>query len=46
MPKILNEILRKYVDDVHGLLEHFNKWIRVYPFYNNIKREGVELYAD
>lgn len=26
-------------------LEHFNKWIRAYPFYNNIKKEGVELYA-
>lgn len=26
-------------------VEHFNKWIRAYPFYNNIKKEGVELYA-
>ena len=26
-------------------LDHFNKWIRAYPFYNNIKNEGVELYA-
>ncbi len=25
--------------------EHFNKWLRAYPFYNNIKREGIELYA-
>ncbi len=25
--------------------DHFNKWIRAYPFYNNIKREGIELYA-
>ena len=25
--------------------DHFNKWIRAYPFYNNIKNEGVELYA-
>lgn len=25
--------------------EHFNKWLRAYPFYNNVKREGVELYA-
>lgn len=24
---------------------HFEKWLRAYPFYNNIKREGVELYA-
>lgn len=26
-------------------LDHFNKWLRAYPFYYNIKREGVELYA-
>ena len=26
-------------------LEHFNKWLRAYPFYNNVKNEGVELYA-
>lgn len=25
--------------------DHFYKWLRAYPFYNNIKREGVELYA-
>lgn len=25
--------------------EHFKKWLRAYPFYNNIEREGVELYA-
>lgn len=24
---------------------HFDKWLRAYPFYNNIKKEGVELYA-
>ena len=24
---------------------HFEKWLRAYPFYNAIKREGVELYA-
>ena len=24
---------------------HCNKWLRAYPFYNNIKKEGVELYA-
>ena len=23
-------------------LDHFNKWLRSYPFYNNIKNEGVE----
>ena len=26
-------------------LEHFNKWLRAYPFYYNIKKEGIELYA-
>lgn len=25
--------------------DHFNKCLRAYPFYNNIKNEGVELYA-
>lgn len=25
--------------------EHFNKWLRAYPFYNNVKKEGIELYA-
>lgn len=24
---------------------HFNKWLRAYPFYYNVKKEGVELYA-
>ena len=26
-------------------LDHFNRWLRAYPFYNNVKNEGVELYA-
>ncbi len=25
--------------------DHFEKWLRAYPFYNTIKKEGVELYA-
>ena len=25
--------------------EHFNKWIRAYPFYSNIVNEGVELFG-
>lgn len=25
--------------------EHFNRWIRAYPFYYNVKKEGIELYA-
>lgn len=24
---------------------HFQKWLRAYPFYYHIKKEGVELYA-
>ena len=26
-------------------VDFFNKWIGAYPFYNNVNREGVELYA-
>lgn len=26
-------------------LEHFNKWLNAYPFYNNVRKEGLELYA-
>ena len=25
--------------------EHFNRWVDNYPFYANIKREGVTLYG-
>ncbi|MCH5250560.1 MAG: nucleotidyltransferase domain-containing protein [Lachnospiraceae bacterium] len=25
--------------------DHFNKWLGAYPFYYNVKKEGVELYA-
>lgn len=25
--------------------EHFNKWVTNYPFYANIRREGVRLYG-
>lgn len=24
---------------------HFHKWLRAYPFYYHVKKEGVELYA-
>jgi len=24
---------------------HFNQWLRAYPFYNTIRKEGIELYA-
>lgn len=24
---------------------HFNRWLNAYPFYNNIKKEGVELHV-
>lgn len=26
-------------------VEHFNYWVQAYPFYTNIKKEGVTLYA-
>ncbi len=26
-------------------IDFFNKWVRAYPFYNNVYNEGVELYA-
>lgn len=26
-------------------IEHFNYWIEAYPFYRNVKTEGVPLYA-
>lgn len=26
-------------------LDHFNQWVRSYPFYNNIAKEGISLYA-
>lgn len=25
--------------------EHFKKWIGAYPFYRNVEKEGVSLYA-
>jgi len=24
---------------------HFREWVAVYPFYQNVQKEGVELYA-
>lgn len=26
-------------------LEHFERWTENYPFYANVKREGITLYA-
>ena len=26
-------------------IDFFNKWVRAYPFFNNVNNEGVELYA-
>lgn len=26
-------------------LNHFNRWLRAYPFYYNVRKEGIELYA-
>jgi len=48
----LSDVTYDY-NDSHNLMimpivkneAHFNKWLRAYPFYNTIKREGVELYA-
>lgn len=25
--------------------DHFNHWVQVYPFYSNVRNEGVPLYA-
>ncbi|MBO6210957.1 MAG: nucleotidyltransferase domain-containing protein [Schwartzia sp.] len=25
-------------------IDHFNRWVRAYPFYNNVSREGISLY--
>ena len=27
-------------------ITHFNRWLRAYPFYNNVRREGIELYEE
>lgn len=37
-----------YDIEIHALVENeqfFNSWVDAYPFYNNIKIEGVNLYA-
>ena len=26
-------------------IDFFNKWVRAYPFFNNVNNEGVELYS-
>ena len=26
-------------------VDHFNRWLRAYPFYYNVESEGVKLYA-
>ena len=26
-------------------IDHFNKWLGAYPFYSNVQKEGVEVYA-
>lgn len=26
-------------------IDHFNKWLGAYPFYNNVKKEGKEIYV-
>ena len=38
-----NDILiMPIVVDIH----HFNRWVRAYPFYNNVWNEGIELYEE
>ncbi|MBO4853089.1 MAG: nucleotidyltransferase domain-containing protein [Schwartzia sp.] len=27
-------------------INHFNRWVRAYPFYNNVWNEGIELYEE
>ena len=27
-------------------IDHFNRWVRAYPFYNNVWNEGIELYEE
>ena len=34
-----------FITPVVKNISHFNYWLRAYPFYNNVKREGIELYA-
>jgi len=26
-------------------IDHFQYWVETYPFYSNVKKEGVSLYA-
>lgn len=25
--------------------QHFNRWLNAYPFYNNVRKEGVDLFV-
>ena len=27
-------------------IHHFNRWVRAYPFYNNVWNEGIGLYEE
>lgn len=34
-----------YIKPIAKNLEHFERWTENYPFYANVKREGITLYA-
>lgn len=39
-----------FADDIQIMpivknVDHFNKWLRAYPFYYIVRKEGVDLYA-
>ena len=40
-----------YVNDILIMpivvnIDHFNRWVRAYPFYNNVWNEGIDLYEE
>lgn len=42
------EYLDKHDVEINPIVkneEHFYKWAEAYPFYNNVKNDGVNLYA-
>ncbi|WP_294214614.1 hypothetical protein [Pseudobutyrivibrio sp.] len=44
----VNVILANYIEIINPMThskELFDKWVDNYPFFNNIEKEGVVLYA-
>lgn len=42
------EYLDKHDVEINPIVKnegHFYKWVEAYPFYNNVKNDGVNLYA-